>query len=270
MLHRVSRVIAAVVLLAASLGSDAFNPQVARAAMPACAGDTFSHFLGNARGGSGLKGVYGEIEHMGQSLCTQGATKKPSWVLSWVSIEGPQNFVDGYDIYQAGYARCPAPIPTGPGSCPWNNGAAYFFAWYGREGGGACGAKFESGFVNLGSSPTSGYHFFQVSKVGNFYNVYVDESLKTARYAWEIDTCWPGVTRLEWQNETLDKNDQGGGRVANPKGFVNNQFQNANGWNNANRALSSACDANSNIANWHCVNSANVQRNFSAWDDRVP
>jgi hypothetical protein len=107
-------------------------------------------------------------------------------------------------------------------------------------------------------------------KVGNFYNVYVDESLKTARYAWEIDTCWPGISGLEWQNETLDKNDQGGGRIANPKGFQNNQFQNANGWNNANRAPSSACDANSNVAHWHCVNSANVQRNFAAWDDRVP
>lgn len=94
--------------------------------------------------------------------------------------------------------------------------------------------------------------------------------MKTARNASDIDTCWPGVTRLEWQNETLDKNDQGGGRIANPKGFVNNQYQNANGWNNANRAPSSACDANSNVTNWHCVNSANVQRNFSAWDDRVP
>jgi hypothetical protein len=266
--RRVFRLPFGVPVLASSLAYAALGPTAVLAAMPTCGGDTGNHFLGNGRSPSGVKGVYGEIEHLGQSLCTQSATKVGSWVLSWVSLDGPST--SGLDIYQVGYARCPQPVPAGPGSCPWNNGAAYFFAWYGRETG-PCGQKYESGFLNLGSGPSGTYHFFQVSKIGNYYKIYIDEVFTgQQRIAWEIDDCWPGVSGVEWQNETLDRNDQGGGRVANPKGFHNNQYQDASGWHNANRALNSACDANSFPAHWHCVNSGSVARNFESWDDRVP
>lgn len=223
-------------------------------------------FLGNGRGGSGLKGVYGEIEKLNQILCTQGATKLGSWALAWVSLDGPQtDSVPGIDIYQGGYAQCP---PPDVGSCPWNNGVNYLWIYYAREQG-ACGLAFNTGFINQGNSP-SGYHFFQASKVGNFYNFYIDEVFKHARTAANIDTCWPGVTGVEWQNEMLNSRDQGGGRVANPQGHHNNQYQNATGWHDANRTLGSNCDANSNPADWNCRTSNNVQRNFSSWDDRVP
>jgi len=253
-------------VVAAALPFLASAPPLSAALPDPCAGQTYNHFLGNGRSSAGLKGVYGEIERINEILCTQGATKVGSWSLAWVSLDGPQSpTVPGIDIYQGGYAQCP---PADVGSCPYNNGANYLWIYYAREQG-ACGAAFNTGFINQGNS-TSGYHFFQASKVGGYYNFYIDEVFKHARLASDIDTCWPGVSGVEWQDEMLNDQDQGGGHVSNPQGWRNNQYQNATGWHNADRTLNSNCDANSFPAHWHCVTSATNKRAFDTWDDRVP
>lgn len=170
----------------------------------------------------------------------------------------------GIDIFQGGYAQCP---PPAVGSCPYNGGVLYFWDYYAHEQG-ACGLAFNTGFVNEGN-PAAGYHFFQISKVGTNYNFYIDEVFERARGQTDIETCWPGVVAAEWQNETLDGNDQAGGRVANPQGFHRNQYQTSTGWHNANRPLGSSCDANSNTVHWHC-NTSGIANYFDAYDDRVP
>jgi hypothetical protein len=258
------RVLAAAVLTAVLLAG--LFPSHTVAAMPQCVAPTANKFLGNGKSASGLIGVYSEIERLGKSLCTQGSTLMGSWSLSWVSVEGPQtDATPGIDIYQGGYAQCP---PANVGSCPYNAGVLYNWDYYAHEQG-ACGLAYNTGFIDEGN-PTSGYHFFQISKVGSFYNFYIDEVFAGRRPLADIETCWPGVVSVEWQNEMLNNNDQGGGRTANPQGFHKNQYQNATGWHQATRTAGSACDANSYPAHWHCNTSPTANWYFDAYDDRVP
>jgi hypothetical protein len=238
--------------------------------MPTCAGPSFSHFLGNGMSVSGLKGAYTEIEKLSKQLCTQTTPLVPSWSLSWVSIQGPPPSA-GDNIYQAGFAQCPP--PSVPGSCPYNGGALYYFSYFAWATG-PCGLHFTTGAViedaRVPNPGAAGYHFFQVSKVGTSYNVYIDETYIRGRNQADIETCWPGVVSSGWQNEMLNLNDQGGGHVANPQGFHNNQYQTSSGWHNANRALNQQCDANSNMSHWHCNQSSSSANYFDAYDDRVP
>lgn len=226
-------------------------------------------FLGNGKSGSGLIGVYSEIEFIERSLCLQGPPGTPrwnSWALSWVSLDGPQtNETPGIDIFQGGYAKCPV---TSVGSCPYNNGVSYTWYYYAHEQG-ACGAAFNTGIVKV-ANVSSGTHFFQVSKVGGQYNFYIDETLKYHRSLADIETCWPGVSGMEWQNEMLNPGDQGGGPLSNHQNFGANQYQNGTGWHPANRTLSAYCDANSYPSAWHCRTSSTDQNLFRSWDDRAP
>lgn len=264
-MSRVRTALMLTLTLCGTLGVYAASPSTA-AAWPGCDPATANKFLGNGRTSAGLKGVYAEIEFVNESLCVQGSPLRGSWSLSWVSLDGPQtDAVPGIDIFQGGYAKCPAPAV---GSCPWNSGATYTWVYYAREQG-SCGAAFNTGFVKIANA-AAGIHFFQVSKVGANYNFYVDEVLKYQRTAADVDTCWPGVTSVEWQNEMLNNNDQGGGTLANHQSFKNVQYQNASGWHNEFRALSSLCDANSNPAHWHCRWSSASATEFLAWDDRAP
>jgi hypothetical protein len=223
--------------------------------------------LGNGKVASGLIGVYSEIQYVNKGLCFQGpGPTVDSWSLSWVSLDGPQSpLIAGVDILQGGYAKCPDPLV---GSCPYNNGATYYWVYYGHEVG-PCGAAFNTGFIKIANA-TSGTHFFQVSKVGSQYNFYVDEVLKYHRSLADIQTCWPGVAAAEWQNEMLNDGDQGGGPLSNYQDFGENQYQNGSGWHPANRTLISACDANSNPANWYCTTSSTEQDRFKSWDNRAP
>lgn len=197
-----------------------------------CGSTSTNKFLGNGKSGSGLIGVYSEIEYINKGLCVQGSSIIGSWSLSWVSLDGPQPNVPGVNIFQGGYAKCP---PASVGSCPYNLGNTYSWVYYGRKQG-ACGVAFNTGFVKIGNV-SSGTHFFQISKVGSQYNFYVDQVLKYHRSLADIETCWPGVTGMEWQNEMLNDGDQGGGPVSNHQNFDANQYQNATGWHPANRAL---------------------------------
>ena len=246
----------------------AIVPTPAAAAMPTCATPTQSnYFLGNGMSRSGLKGVYTEIERLGEHLCTQGSPIRGSWSLAWISLDGPQRSgVGGINIFQGGYAQCPPPTVN---SCPYNGGVIYYWDYYAHDGSGPCGIPFNTGFVNEGN-PTAGYHFFQISKVGAQYQFFIDEHFIRARGQADIETCWPTINGGEWQNETLNPNDQAGGHVSNPQGFHNNQYQTATGWHNANRTLGSSCDANSNPAHWHCHTSSGTANGFDTYDDRVP
>ncbi len=242
-------------------------PGIAVAAMPQCVAPSTNKFLGNGLSTSGIKGVYTEIEKLGKQLCTQGSSPLGSWSLSWISLDGPQSdSTPGIDIFQGGYAQCP---PATVGSCPYHGGNLYLWDYYGHEQG-SCGLAFNTGIIYDGLPVASGYHFFQISKVGTTYNYYIDEGFVRSRTAAEIDACWPGVVAAEWQNEMLNSSDQGGGRTANPQGFHKNQYQTSSGWHNMNRTLGSACDANSNPAHWHCNQSATSANYFDAYDDRVP
>jgi hypothetical protein len=226
-------------------------------------------FLGNGKSASGLIGVYSEIQFAQKSLCLQGPPGNPiynSWALSWVSIDGPQTAsTPGIDIFQGGYAKCPT---TSVGSCPYNSGNSYTWYYYAHEEG-ACGTAFNTGIKKV-ANVSSGTHFFQVSKVGNQYNFYVDEVLKYHRSLADIETCWPGVSVVEWQNEMLNPGDQGGGPLSNYQDFGENQYQNGSGWHAMNRTLSAACDANSYPAHWHCKTTSTEQDRFKSWDDRAP
>jgi hypothetical protein len=244
--------------LVLTLGAAAAHPASAEGA--ACEAPSVNKFLGNGLTSSGLKGVYSELDYIPKTLCTQGSTSLDSWSLSWVSLDGPGG---GPDIWQGGYAKCPT-----ISSCPWNGGITYYFAYYGRDAG-VCGVATNTGFINLGNA-TAGLHFFQVSKVGTRYNFYIDETCKTHVSQDAIETCWPGATSVEWQNEMLNNGDQGGGSLSNRQDFKNNQYQGGAGWHNMNRALAAYCDANSYPTHWHCRTSSTVANNFTAWDDRFP
>ena len=255
------------------LGSGVATGLATAAAPPAaawsapCYSTSTNLFLGNAKSASGLIGVYSEIEYINKGLCVQEFGRPThSWALSWVSLEGPQDDqTPGIDIFQGGYAKCP---PSSVGSCPYNNGATYTWVYYAHEEG-ACGLAFNTGFVKIANA-TSGIHFFQVSKVGSQYNFYVDEVLKYHRSLADIQTCWPGVTREEWQNEMLNIGDQGGGPVSNLPNFDANQYQNATGWHAANRTLRSACDYNYYAAHWRCLTDDATANQFRSEDDRAP
>jgi hypothetical protein len=255
------------VLAAAVLLSGYVVPGTVQAAMPACTNSSYNHFLGNGMTLSGLKGSYTEIEKLGKQLCTQGPTRYGSWSLSWVSLDGPPPS-SGINIFQGGFAQCPA-----ASVCPYNGGSLFYFSYF-AWGQGACGAPFNSGIViedsRVPNPGAAGYHFFQVSKVGTTYNFYIDETFIRSRTQHDVETCWGGVRSAEWQNETLNDNDQAGGRVANPQGFHKNQYQTSTGWHNANRTLGLKCDANSVPAHWHCNTSSTSANYFDAYDDRVP
>ncbi len=256
------------VLVAAMLLGLFVAPVTVKGAMPQCAGSTASKFLGNGTSPSGLIGVYTEIEREGKQLCTQGSgTPVGSWSLSWISLDGSDTkSIPGINIFQGGYAQCPPPTV---GSCPYNGGVLYFWDYYAHEYG-VCGAAFNTGFIDYGN-PSSGYHFFQISRVGTQYNFYIDEVLRDHWSRAAIETCWSsGIVGGEWQNEMLNDSDQGGGHVGNPQGFHKNQYQTSTGWHNANRTLGYKCDANSNTAHWHCNTSSTAANYFDAYDDRVP
>jgi len=155
------------------------------------------------------------------------------------------------------------PGPDGP----WTLEARYGLVV--RAESGACGAAYNTGFINFGN-PTSGYHDFQISKVGSLYNFYIDEVRRDYWSQTQIETCWPALVGGEWQNEMLNNMDQGGGHVANPQGFHNNQYQTSSGWHNANRTLGYHCDANSYPTSWHCNTSSTSANYFDAYDSRVP
>jgi len=246
-----------------ALGTSLTVPASA-AAWANCQGVSQNKYLGDGRSGAGLKGVYAEIEYVNESPCTQGATKVASWSLSWVSLDGPQTPADGVNIFQGGYAKCPDPTV---GSCPWNNGVTYYWVFYQRETG-ACGIKFTTPFIKIANAAT-GLHFFQISKVGSNYNFYIDEVFKYARSASDLDTCWPGVVAVEYQDEMLNNGDQGGGTVSNHQLFGNVQYQNGSGWHLENHASGSACSANSNPTNWRCAWDY-THHNFYPWDNRAP
>lgn len=224
--------------------------------------------MGNGKSASGLIGVYSEIQFTERSLCLQGppGAEMPSWALSWVSIDGPQDDqTPGIDIYQGGYAKCPS---DRVGSCPYNNGTSYIWHYYAHEQG-ACGLAYNTGF-RYDMDVSSGFHDFQVSKVSGRYRFYVDEVQEGSRDASDIETCWPGIVQVEWQNEMLNTGDQGGGPVSNHQDFRNNQYQNGTGWHNMNRTLSADCDANSYPAHWHCHTTSTTANTFKSWDDRAP
>jgi hypothetical protein len=235
--------------------------------MPLCNSLPYYHFLGTGMTLSGLKGAYTEIEKLGKQLCTQGTTRYGSWSLSWVSLEGPAP-TSGFNIFQVGLARCPQ-----FSDCPYNGGALYYFSYFAWGNGGPCGTAVTQWNIEDSRVPNpgaAGYHFFQVSKVGTTYNLYIDETFIRSRSLHDVETCWGGVQHAEWQNETLNDNDQAGGHVANPQGFHKNQYQTSTGWHNANRTLGSACDANSLKAYWHCNTSSTSANYFDAYDERVP
>ena len=236
--------------------------------MPTCLSTGYNHFLGNGMTLSGLKGAYTEIEKLGKSLCTQGSNPPyPSWSLSWVSLEGPAPGGGQNNIFQVGFARCPQ-----MSVCPYYGGALYYFSYYERATG-ACGLDFSEWHVEdaLVLNPGApGYHFFQVSKVGTTYNEYIDETFIRSWSVHDVETCWGGVQHAEWQNETLNDNDQAGGHMTNPQGFHKNQYQTSTGWHNANRTLGKACDANNLPAHWNCNTSMTSANYFDAYDDRVP
>ncbi|MBA2719025.1 MAG: hypothetical protein H0U52_07270 [Chloroflexi bacterium] len=213
-----------------------------------------------------VKGAYTEIERLDKMLCTPQTTRYPSWSLSWVSLEGPASTGEN-NIFQVGFAKCPA-----FSVCPYNGGALYYFSYYERATG-VCGADFREWHVEDALVPNpgaAGYHFFQVSKVGTTYNLYIDETFIRSKSVHDVETCWGGVKSAEWQNETLNDNDQAGGRVANPQGFHKNQYQTSAGWQNANRTLGSKCNANSLPGIWHCNTSGTTANYFDAYDGRVP
>ena len=259
--RRAASVLAALMLLGLVLA-----PATVTGAMPQCVAPSANKFLGNGMSPSGLKGVYTEIERLGKQLCTQGASQLGSWSLSWISLDGPSTSSPGINIFQGGYAQCP---PPANGSCPYNGGVLYFWDYYAHEQSVACGAAYNTGFINYGN-PSSGYHFFQISKVSTHYNFYIDEVLRDQISLASIETCWPVIVGGEWQNEMLNNNDQGGGHVSNPQGFHKNQYQTSTGLHNANRTLGSNCDANSYPAHWHCNSSSTSANYFDAYDDRVP
>jgi hypothetical protein len=223
--------------------------------------------LGNGKSAGGLIGIYSEITYVNENLCVQGPDPLVgSWSLSWVSLDGPQDdATPGIDIFQGGYAKCPDPFV---GSCPWNSGVTYYWVSYGHEQG-ACGAAFNTGFIKIANAAT-GVHSFQVSRVGTQYNFYIDEVLKYHRSLADIDTCWPGASQIEWQNEMLNNGDQGAGTVSKHLMFDNNQYQNSTGWHPQNRTLNTPCDANSNPTDWACNNSGTFADRFNAWDRRAP
>lgn len=267
---RLNRVWVASAIASALLALPSIQPVVAWTAV--CQSTqipTPNLFLGNGKSASGLIGVYSEIQFAQKSLCLQGPPGNPiynSWALSWVSIDGPQTAsTPGIDIFQGGYAKCPT---TSVGSCPYNSGNSYTWYYYAHEEG-ACGTAFNTGIKKV-ANVSSGTHFFQVSKVGNQYNFYVDEVLKYHRSLADIETCWPGVSVVEWQNEMLNPGDQGGGPLSNYQDFGENQYQNGSGWHAMNRTLSAACDANSYPAHWHCKTTSTEQDRFKSWDDRAP
>lgn len=256
-----SAVVAALVVLA---GYGAVTPSIALAA--SCQSTSANKFLGTGRGGSGLVGVYSEIQFVEKSLCTQGSTSVPSWSLSWISIDdGGQG--SGLNIYQGGYAKCPP--PTVPGSCPYNIGTSYYWVYYAREQSSDCGLAWNTGFIDLGNVFT-GFHEFQISKVSGSYNFYIDHALKHQRTAFDLETCWPAIAQLEWKNEMLNNGDQGGGPLSEHQDFRNNQYKDGSGWHDANRTTSSLCEANSYPTHWYCRTSPIHANTLKAWDDRFP
>jgi len=183
-----------------------------------------------------------------------------------VSRQGPGRTDGTNNIFQVGLARCPQ-----FSDCPYNGGSLYYFSFFAWGSGSVCGPPFAVWNIEDARVPNPGapgHHFFQVSKVGTTYNPYIDETLVRNRN--DVESCWGGVTSAGWQNETLNDNDQAGGRVANPQGFHKNQYQTSSGWHNANRTLGSACDANSLPAHWHCNTSSTAANYFDAYDDRAP
>jgi hypothetical protein len=234
----------------------------------ACDGQPYQNmFLGRGKTVAGLKGVYSEIEFYNERLCIQGANPDHSWSLSWISLDGINSSAPGIEIYQGGYAKCPI---ASVGSCPWNNGASYYWYFYGREQG-TCGVAFNTGVVKVKGNATAGVHEFQISKVGSDYNYYIDHVVYDHRTTTQIETCWGHIPQAaEWQNEMLDPGDQAGGQVSNKLTFGNNKYQDAGGWKNDNRPLGSQCDANSQAAVWGCTQASNVQNYFNAWDRTIP
>jgi hypothetical protein len=217
-------------------------------------------------------GAYTEIKYVNKSLCQQSPTvqKYKSWSLSWVSLEGPvdPDPLNGINIYQGGYAKCPDPVASLP-SCPYNGGVSYVWYYYAHHASTACGMPFSTGIVKIANA-TTGTHFFQVSKVGTQANFYVDEVLKNHRPWTDISTCWSGVAAAEWQNEMLNIGDQGGGPLSDHQDFGNNQYQTSTGWHPFNLPLSSDCPGNSYPAHWICKTSSNQADRFRSWDDRAP
>ena len=179
--------IASFVVLTALNAAALTVPTPVAAWSAACGGGTSNLFLGNGKSASGLIGVYSEIQFTERSLCLQGppGTEMPSWALSWVSIDGPQDDqAPGIDIYQGGYAKCPS---DRVGSCPYNNGTSYIWHYYAHEQG-ACGLAYNTGF-RYDMDVSSGFHDFQVSKVSGRYRFYVDEVQEGSRGASDIETC---------------------------------------------------------------------------------
>lgn len=127
---------------------------------------------------------------------------------------------------------------------------------------------FGTPFIKIANAAT-GVHFFQISKVGSSYNYYIDEVFKYSRSVSDIETCWPGVAAVEYQDEMLNNGDQAGGTVSNHQLFGEVQYQNGSGWHYENRSSGSACDANSNPTNWRCAWDY-TGHNFYPWDNRAP
>ncbi len=145
----------------------------------------------------------------------------------------------------------------------------YYWVYYAHEQGN-CGLAYNTGFINKGNA-TTGTHDFQISKVGDRWNFYIDEVLKYQRTLIDITSCWPAVTQIEWQNEMLNSGDQGGGPLSNYQNYDANQYQSSTGvWHPANRPVLTNCDANSYPLHWNCLTDNATANQFRSADDRLP
>ena len=123
--------------------------------------------------------------------------------------------VPGIAIWQGGIAAC-ANIA---GSCPYNNGNAYVWHFYGHEQG-PCGAAFNTGVIN-DDNPSAGADLYKIDHLGGYYGFYKNGTLEAMRSANDIEVCWPGAALgAEWQNEMLDPGDENGGTTGNHQSWT--------------------------------------------------
>jgi hypothetical protein len=228
----------------------------------------YNKFAGDGIGSTNIRGARSTIEWFDESLCRQGTQHTYSWSLSWVGILGA-----GQNIFQGGFAKC-ANIEAGL-SCPYNGGVSYHWWFWEYQDSPACGPYANSGFRKANKGNAGGAAAYD-------YEIDYRPNVSPPRYTFEIDgvdqtwistsipnTCWGGVTGVQYMNEMLDYGDQNGGTVSNHQEHSSTMWQDASrNWHVSNLG-SSPCSANSYPA-WCSCNIGSGNDTIVSWDRRAP
>lgn len=224
-------------------------------------------FVGIAEAHAGATGARAKIEwsaSIDPTLCT--TVGGDSFASSWVAVVGPTPF----DIYQVGIDKCQggACAPTsGPDNTP------YYFTALGRHASAECGQAVGPTPVQSSQGlATAGSLWYQIFKSSSstFQARIGGTNAGASVSSYYLNTCWGGVTGVQYLNEVWDIFDQTPGRVSDQ------QFWSSVSWTDAagslvsiNRPFSAACDAAGRTA-MKCQVASNLHDAWYTWDSRQP